>query len=220
MIAPSDVPAELGLLAARLWAFHALSDPVEGMEAIVCLGSYDLRVAEHAADLALRHPGAAVVATGAQGNWTRGVFDATEAEIFARVMVGAGVDPERIRHEPRATNIGENIAFSRDLLGYSSGERVVFVTKPQTQQRVRATAPLHWPGISARVAAPALQLDDYRQAERGLAPVVEEMVGDLERMLVYPGLGFQVPVDVPPDVVEAYAALRSAGYSRHCLSRR
>src|SRR3954468_8477838 len=101
-MATSDI--ELRRHAEALWRFHAKSDAVERPDAIVCLGSYDLRVAHRAADLALAHKDAAVVVTGAYGNWRRGVFDATEAEVFGRVLAARGVPAGRVMLETRATN--------------------------------------------------------------------------------------------------------------------
>lgn len=204
--------------AETLWSFHARGDELEPMAAIVCLGSYDLRVAERSAVLALKYPAARVVVTGAQGNWTRGVFEQSEAEVFAAVLRERGVPEAQIALEPSATNIGENIAFSRDILGYADGEVVVFVTKPQTQMRVRATVPIHWPQVRAQMASPRLGIDDYARPGEGLRPVIEEMVGDLERMRLYPQRGFQVEVEIAPEVLAAYEALRAAGYDRHCVA--
>jgi uncharacterized SAM-binding protein YcdF (DUF218 family) len=187
------------------------------MKAVVCLGSYDLRVAHRAADIAFSYPSARVVVTGAQGNWTRDVFEATEAEILGRALVERGLSASRITLEPHATNIGENIAFARDLLGYDAGETVFFVTKPQTQMRVRATAPKHWPVVETRVTCPLLSVDDYRTPDGDLAPLVNEMVGDLQRMIAYPALGFQAAVEIADEVLEAFEFLKSAGYTRHLM---
>lgn len=209
--------ATLRAHAETLWAFHARSDAVVAPAAIVCLGSYDLRVAHRTADLAFAHPAARIVVTGAYGNWTRGVFEATEAEVFGKVLVERGVPEGRIALETKATNIGENLIFAREILGYGTGEAVAFVTKPQTQSRVRATAPVRWPDVTALITAPKLGLDDYARPDAGLAPVLEEMVGDIERLRAYPALGYQAPVEIPPEVIAAYEALKAAGYDGHAL---
>jgi uncharacterized SAM-binding protein YcdF (DUF218 family) len=200
-----------------LWRFHARSDDPPDVNAIVCLGSYDLRVAERTAELAAAHPDAVIVVTGSYGNWTRGIFEATEAEIFGRVLVDRGVPSSRITLETKAANIGENIAFTRDLLGRRTTGTALFVTKPQTQMRVRATIPVQWPEVSAAVTAPRLSIEDYRSPEDGLTPLINEMVGDLQRMLAYPALGFQVRVEVPPDAMAAFEFLKSAGFTRHLM---
>ena len=38
------------------------------------------------------------------------------------------------------------------------------------------------------------------------------MVGDLQRIRIYPALGFQIPQEIPDDVWEAYERLVAAGY--------
>ena len=39
------------------------------------------------------------------------------------------------------------------------------------------------------------------------------MVGDLQRILLYAEKGWQVPQEVPAEVMEAYAGLVAAGYT-------
>ena len=41
------------------------------------------------------------------------------------------------------------------------------------------------------------------------------MVGDLQRIKIYPDKGFQIPQEIPEDVWAAYEALVSAGYDQH-----
>lgn len=204
--------------AAALWTFHSVYSALVRSDVLVCLGSYDLRVANRCAQLL--HEGLAPLAitTGSFGNWTRNKFPRPEAELFADAMVALGIDRERILIENRATNIGENIAFSRSLLSGKAIERVIFVTKPQTQRRVLATIPKQWPGIEGAVTAPLLELLAQANNERGLPSLIDEMVGDLERILEYPTLGFQEPVEVPAAVLSSYRRLRKCGFDGHCIA--
>ena len=43
------------------------------------------------------------------------------------------------------------------------------------------------------------------------------MVGDLQRILIYPARGFQIPQDVPEDVLDAYRQLVTAGYDKYLV---
>ena len=43
------------------------------------------------------------------------------------------------------------------------------------------------------------------------------MVGDLQRIIEYPAMGFQIAQDVPPDVLQAYRNLIRQGYTRHMI---
>jgi hypothetical protein len=42
--------------------------------------------------------------------------------------------------------------------------------------------------------------------------VISIMVGDLQRIRVYPEKGFQIPQEIPADVWDAYEELVAAGY--------
>lgn len=203
--------------AQTLWRFHAVGEEPSAADAIVCLGSYDPRVAVRCAQMLLADVAPIAVVTGGYGNWTRGRFDKPEAEVFAAVIESHGVARQRLIIEPRASNIGENIAFARLALHDREIRRAVFVTKPQTQRRVWATARKVWPAIELAVTAPALDLMSQAVDDAGLARLIEEMVGDVQRLMEYPVAGFQVAVEVPPEVLHAYRRLRDAGFDGHCL---
>ena len=47
--------------------------------------------------------------------------------------------------------------------------------------------------------------------------VVSIMVGDLQRIRLYPEKGFQIHQDIPDDVWGAYEELVSAGYDKHLI---
>jgi uncharacterized SAM-binding protein YcdF (DUF218 family) len=190
---------------------------VSTADAIVCLGSYDPRVAVRCAQLLLDDVAPIAVVTGGYGNWTRGKLERPEADVFAAVIESHGVARRRLIIEPRATNIGENVAFARAALQDREIRRAVFVTKPQTQRRVWATVRKQWPGIDCVVTAPANDLPSQAIDEAGLARLIEEMVGDLQRLMEYPAAGFQIAVEIPRPVMDAYRRLRAAGFDKHCI---
>jgi len=45
------------------------------------------------------------------------------------------------------------------------------------------------------------------------------MVGDFQRILIYPQKGFQVPQPVPPEAVAAFKELVAAGFSQSLIDR-
>jgi len=197
--------------ARALWDYHCLSDEVLAADVIIGLGSYDTRVANHAAQLYLQGLGTWLMFTGKSGNWTKGLYQRSEAEAFAQIAIAEGVPESAIIIEPNATNIGENIRFSREKMvpGAISG---ILVTKPQTQRRVRATVDRQWPEAKAFVTAPDTSFEDQPTAGHDFEQLVREMTGDLRRILEYPALGFQIAQAVPLEVMEAYDYLIAQGY--------
>lgn len=206
--------------ARTLWDFHAVGQEVSAADVIVCLGSYDLRVALRCARLLQDGVAPIAVVTGGYGNWTRETFDRPEAEVFAAAIESRGIAPQRLIIEPRATNIGENVVFARRALRERDVRRAVFVTKPQTQRRVWATVRRQWPQIECAVTAPRADLMAQAIDEEGLARLVAEMVGDVQRLIEYPAAGFQAPVEIPREVLDAYQRLRASGFDGHCLPAR
>lgn len=203
--------------AEILWDYHT-SVPRSGsgeFDTIVCLGSYDESVARHAARLHSANPSASVLFTGNVGNWTSGLYALSEAEHFAAIARSMGVPDERILIEPAATYIGENIALSEAMLPDQPGV-VHYITKPQTQRRLYLTL-ARLSRVEARsVGAPARSLAEAI-AMFGLDQILPEMVGDLDRILKYPALGFMAPETVPDAVLSAFEDLKGMGYTGHLI---
>lgn len=196
-----------------LWDFHQLNDEIVQTDVIIGLGSYDLKVAERCAVLYHQHVSDRILFTGAVGNWTDGLFAHSEAETFAEEAIKHKVPQSAIMLEKRAANLGENVTMSAAFLpGVKSA---VFVTKPQTQKRLKATVTKVWPDIDARITSPKTSLRAQLDSGFGQRALICEMVGDLARLRLYPSLGFQVTVEIPDPVAAAFQALIAAGYIDH-----
>ncbi|MFK4824583.1 YdcF family protein [Paenochrobactrum sp. BZR 588] len=200
--------------AKMLWDFHSIYDPLKTADVIVGFGSYDLRVAERVAELYNQGLAPLIVLTGHSGNWTQGLYPASEAEAFADVLTAAGVPDEAIILEKAATNIGENILFTKELMA-PGALSAIMVTKPQTQRRVRATAARRWSEASVMVTAPLISFEEQPTDQVPMELLINELTGDLARILEYPAKGFQVAQAVPLDVLEAYEFLIAQGYDKH-----
>ncbi|MBB2972437.1 YdcF family protein [Mesorhizobium sp. RMAD-H1] len=200
--------------ARTLWNYHLVHDELRPADAIIGLGSYDLRVASRAAALYREGLAPILLFTGKSGNWTEGLYEKSEAEAFAEVAIAEGVPRNAIRIEPNATNIGENIRFSHDLLG-DDLRSVIIVTKPQTQRRALATIARQWPEVEALITAPLTSFEEQPTSAYPFEKLVHEMVGDLKRMLDYPAKGFQIAQPVPTEVMKAYDFLVEHGFDEH-----
>lgn len=204
---------EIHKAARILWDFHNVGDPIVISDLIVGLGSYDLRVVDRC--VALLEDGMApqLCFTGASGNWTSDLYDSSEAEAFAQRAIELGVSPERISVEVKARNIGENIAFVRNM--FPDIERLIWVTKPQTQRRVRATLDLQLSELNAAVTSTGQSLDSQPTDSHTMHDLICEMVGDTWRIAAYPDLGFIVEQPIPKQVQNAFNSLVSAGFRDH-----
>jgi uncharacterized SAM-binding protein YcdF (DUF218 family) len=205
-------------LAEVLWDYHHLNGPLEKSDCIVGLGSYDLRVAERCANLYLDQWAPLIVFSGYLGNWTRRMWDRSEAQIFAECAIARGVPTDKIKLETQSTNIGENVRFTRELL-HAHGlfvKSITMVSKPSTERRMFATCQKLWPSMRVFFTSP--RVDFAEQLRGGIQEgLIHEMVGDIQRMKAYPELGFQIPQEIPAGVWDAYERLVSLGFDKHLM---
>lgn len=208
-------------LALTLWNYHHVHHQLEKADAILVLCSHDLRVAERGANLFLEGWAPLLIFSGGLGVITRSMWTEPEADLFARIARDMGVPADRILIENQSSNTGENVLFTRQLLVGLNLEIATFIVvqKPYMERRSFATFRKIWPEKRVIVTSPQDSFDTYlsKYSHPGLTPddVISIMVGDLQRIKIYPGKGFQIPQDIPDEVWAAYEALVKAGYDRH-----
>ena len=85
--------------------------------------------------------------------------------------------------------------------------------------RTIATFTKQWPGKmdDVRVTSPQIPLDQYPNEHLSEEDILNTMVGDLQRIVEYPKLGFQSKHEVPQNVLAAMQDLIKMGYTKHLL---
>ena len=216
---------EIRDLAEKLWHYHHMNQRVERSDAVLVLCSYDTSVAERGAALYLEGFAPLLIFSGGLGAITKNLWTEPEAELFARKATLMGVPAESILVETRSTNTGENVRFTRRLLGERGidPESFILVQKPYMERRAYATFKKYWPEKEAVVTSPQFSFDEYLKNHSNPAlpedEIVSIMVGDLQRIRLYPEKGYQIPQHIPEDVWAAYEQLVGAGYDRHLIGR-
>ena len=89
---------------------------------------------------------------------------------------------------------------------------MLLVSKPYMERRSFATARKLWPEVEIICASEPLELDDYLKSIGDEKLVLDMVVGDLQRVIEYPKLGFAIEQDVPQDVHAAYENLLAGGF--------
>jgi uncharacterized SAM-binding protein YcdF (DUF218 family) len=209
-------------LARTLWDYMLLRHVLAPADVILVLGSNDVRVGEHGAQLFLRGLAPLLVCSGNVGRLTAERFRKSEAETFADAAVRLGVPRSAILIESASTNTGENIDLCRALLDVRgiSPSRVIVVQKPYMERRAWATFKQRWPEPELQVTSPPIPFDEYPTAEIPKELVINILVGDVQRMRVYAERGFQVPQPIPDGVWAAWGELVARGYTGHLVGWR
>jgi uncharacterized SAM-binding protein YcdF (DUF218 family) len=213
---------EIIFLAKKLWDYHLLNNKMEKVDCILALGSHDLRVPERAAELYLEGFAPLVIMSGGLGNFTQEIWTEKEADKFAAIAIEKGVPPEAILIENNSTNTGENILFTQKLLKEQNLDphSFIVVQKPYMERRSYATFKKHWPDKKLLVTSPQISFEEYPNEEIPLERVIHIMVGDLQRIKMYPAKGFQVYQEIPVDVWEAFEQLVTLGFDKHLMNEK
>jgi uncharacterized SAM-binding protein YcdF (DUF218 family) len=205
--------------AKKLWNYHQLHHTLEQTDCILVLGSLDTRTAERGAEIYLQGYAPIIIFSGGLGKLTKDMWQETEADLFATIALDKGVPREAIFIENKSTNTGENILFTQQLLQEKNlhpGSFIV-VQKPYMERRSYATFKKHWPGKKLIVTSPLLSFEEYPNNDISVEKLINMMVGDLQRIKLYPEKGFQIYQEIPDDVWAAYEELVAMGFDKQLM---
>lgn len=206
-------------LAKILWDYQHMDHTVEKADCILVLGNHDLRVAEYAAQLYMEGYAPYLVISGGLGNYTKGRWKTSEADLFASIAINAGVPEKYIIKEDKSTNTGENIIFTKELLAKKGLEfnSFILVQKPYMERRSYATFKKHWPEKKVMVTSPPIPFEKYTENTANLELEINILTGDVQRIREYPALGFQIPQEIPNEVWNSYLQLVDLGFNKHLM---
>lgn len=205
--------------AQTLWDYHQLGHELRPTDIAIGLGSHDIGVAEHTADLYHQGLFPLIVFTGANAPTTVDVFPRGEAVHFTERAIELGVPPEAILQETEATNTGENVTLTHELLTSHDIEPVTatMISRPYQQRRAYATGRKLWPGIEVVCSSRPQTLNAYLQAIGNTDRVLNMLVGDTQRIWLYADAGFAIPQPMNEATKEAYERLVGAHYTQRLI---
>ncbi|WP_186647536.1 YdcF family protein [Fluviispira vulneris] len=204
--------------AKILWDFLCAGKSRAQSDLIVACGSYDLRVCDFACSLLKEGYAEKLVFSGNTGNWTKHLWNRSEAEIFYERALELNLPANKIFREEKATNLAENIIFSTRQ--FPDAKNILFITKANTVRRLRLSIPKHNLNISFYVDAPEFEFPWGVSNTIGIFGLIDEMVGDLHRIIEYPKSEYQLECIIPNEVIAAWEYLISKKFDRHLLTEK
>ena len=148
---------------------------------------------------------------------------ATKYDQTVDVAINLGVPRDKILIENKSTNTGENILFTRRLLAEKEldPEKFILVQKPYMERRAYATFRKFWPEKKVLVTSPRVSfeeyLKEYKNEKLSSGDVISIMVGDLQRIKLYPEKGYQIHQEIPGEIWAAYEELVRTGYDKYLV---
>lgn len=207
--------------AETIFEFEHQDDPLEPVDLALVFGSHDEHVALRAAELYAAGKCKKILFTGGYGRLTKKFWNSPEADHLSKIAIAHGVPGSCVFKECRASNTGENIQFSKSFLRNNSldGRRTIVIERPYRELRTRATLDIQWPELDYLMTSPGIGYEDYcvyyesPETPMSKDAFISLLVGDLQRVIEYPKLGFQSEQYIPPEVRSAYVKLIDAGYT-------
>lgn len=203
--------------ALLIWNFLQIKEKIQKANLILVLCSHDLRVAEHAINLYKSGFANRILFSGGLNFFTKNIFANSEADTFAELAINAGIPHNHIFIENNSTNTGENIEYSKNLL-VSLGffpKSIIAIQKPSMTLRIKLALNKQWNEPKFYISSPHYSLLDAPHSYINLFMVINEIVGDLHRIIIYPDFGFQSKTSIPENIINAHKQLISNGYNLH-----
>ena len=204
--------------AKKILAYMQLNMALKPVDAVLGLGSSEKRVADYCARLILEGYSDLLIFSGGYGKITQHSNKESEAELFRGIAINNGVPAEKILIEPHSTNTGENIRLTEELLQKQSIKigSLIVVTKPYMERRAYATFKKQWANqdVELVVTSPRLGYDQMFSDAATKEQFINIMVGDLQRIKLFPALGFQIEQDIPMEVWNSFNTLVEQGFTK------
>lgn len=205
--------------AQILWDYHQMHHEPRNTDIAIGLGSHDIGVAEHTADLYRQGRFPLIVFSGANAPTTVEVFPRGEAVHYGERAEQLGVPDTAIVLEEHARNTGENFTLTRALLEREGihPTSATIISRPYQQRRAFATCQQLWPELDVICSSRPQTLADYIASIGDRDRVLNMLVGDTQRIWVYANQGFATAQLVPDDVLVAYERMLGRGYALRIL---
>lgn len=159
---------------------------------------------------------------GGPGKITSSKFKKSEVEVYRDIAVQCGVPDKAILLETKSTNTGDNFRFFKRLLYQNQVKKILLVHYATSERRTLSVAKAILPEFDLIITSPELTfssfLEQLRHSSEYFYSEVSLLVGDIQRMIIYPQLGWQEEVEIPASIIHAYFFLNNKGFDKFIYS--
>lgn len=203
-----------------LYDYMKINDNIEKVDAIIGCGCGNLEIPVRCAQLMIQNFADYIVFTGGLGKYTKNTFKHSEARVFQQIAIEQGMDPSKIYLEEDSTNLPQNFINTKELVRRENLtlNTMLLVHSPITTRRTLATAKVYFPDKKILVTTPISEFEEYiqmLQQKNVLEETIQILVGNIQRMIVTPPMGYQIKTKLPKEVEKAYYILKENGYTKH-----
>jgi len=209
-----------------IWDYMKLNQDIEKCDLIIGCGCANLDIPLKCVQLFKSGYGKKILFAGGVGKITKEKFNKPEALIYQEIALENGIDKKDILIEDKSTNTGDNFRFSLEVLKKNGvkADKILIVHKPLNERRTYLTAKKILKDKDIFITSYDMTFDKYfdNLSNKSIDSIVKEIsviVGDIQRIKVYPQFGWLEQDEIPNRVIEAYYYLKNLGFSNYILSQ-
>lgn len=209
--------------AKIIWDYMLMHQDLGNVDAIVALGSNDIRVADTAYEVYKQGFAPVIFCTGGVahvGDINATGWDKAEAEVYKERLISLGVPATNIISENEAKNTGDNASLLHKYIQDNNlpWKSFIIVCKPFMGRRAYATFKKQYPEAEIKVTSQNISYEDFMNTANISKDIfINVMAGDLQRIKEYPKLGFQIEQEIPSGVWGAYEKLVELGFTKYAI---
>ena len=162
-----------------------------------------------------------MIFSGGYGKKTKKVWQEPEAEKFAQIAIKLGVPKEKIYIENQSTNTSENFQFVKQLIQKNKMpiKSCLIVGRPYVEKRSYAVLKKVMPEQKEIIVSENVSCEEYFNRYKGARKreEISVLVGDIQHIKVYAEKGWQIEVEMPENVWNAYEELAKRGYGQYVI---
>lgn len=210
----------------NIWNYMKLNQDIEKCDLIIGCGCANLDIPVKCSELYKQGFAPKILFAGGYGKITKNSFNKTEAEIYKEIAIANGVNEADILIETESTNTGDNFKFAEKILDKYNikHDRIIIVDKSFKERRSYSAAKIVFQKKKLMVTTPDMTFDEYldslsKKKNDEIIDIISVIVGDVQRIIIYPQFGWQTENEVPEMVLKSYYYLKEIGFSKYILSK-
>ena len=186
-----------------LWDYLCVRDNPQKADAMFVFGRNDFNIPEKALQLYKEGWAPLLVLLGGTGRLS-GDLKVPESEVFRDYLLQRRVPKEALLLDTVSTNTGENVDAGLELLQNSKFkiQNLILVTHAPHARRTIGAVQIRRPDITLFSCPDDCSLPDSGSEARPEA--LKEIMGEIERLVTYTGLGYIQEQNIPKDIITAY----------------
>ena len=202
-----------------LWDYMKMNQKIKKSDCILVLGCSDITIVDRAVELFKKGYGDIMIFSGGLGKITSKIWNETEADRFAKRAIELGVPEKKIYKEDKSTNTGHNFLFTKELIEREklNIHSLIIVCKPFDEKRAYACFKNFMPGYKGVITSKEVTFEEYYNSNIDNKIWIDVLVGDIQRMKLFAKKGWQIEMEVPQNVWNAYEELKNKGYDKYVI---